>query len=343
MIIILKLNTPNNEIQKVAKKITELGFTPHIIEGTERTVIGAVGNNDKNKLNTLINLPMVAKVLPVMEPYKIASRATKQEHTIIDINGVKIGGDTFTVIAGPCAVESLEQTLSCAIAVKKYGSALLRGGAYKPRTSPYSFQGLQEEGLRILQTAKNETGLGIVTELVSAHTTHTVAAYAYADIIQIGARNMQNFALLKEVAKTKKPILLKRGMSATIDELLMSAEYILSEGNYNVILCERGIRTFETAYRNTLDLNAIPTLKARTHLPVIVDPSHGTGKKELVIPMSKAAIAAGADGLMIEVHPNPETATSDGPQSLTPKEFSILMKEIKPFIKAAKKNLNKIT
>ncbi|MFC1770823.1 3-deoxy-7-phosphoheptulonate synthase [Candidatus Margulisiibacteriota bacterium] len=338
MIIVLKDNSPKKDIQFIVNKIKALGFTPHIIQGVEKTIIGAVGNKNREKLKALSNLPMVQHIMPVMDPYKLASLSTKKEQTVIDVNNIKIGGDNFVIMAGPCAVESYEQTMSTAQFIKKHGAHILRGGAYKPRTSPYSFQGLEEEGLKILKEASNETGLPVVTELVAAHTTHTVAAYT--DIIQIGARNMQNFALLREVGKTQKPVLLKRGMAATLDDLLMSAEYILSEGNYNVILCERGIRTFETAYRNTLDLNAVPALKSRTHLPIIVDPSHGTGRRDLVIPMSKAAIAAGADGLMIEVHPDPENASSDGPQSLNFKEFAMLMKEVKPFIKTANKKLS---
>jgi len=341
MIIILKNGSKEKIIENVIEKIKEIGFTPHVIQGVSRTVIGCVGDKDKERLKSLISMPGVESIIPVMEPYKLASRSVKKEDSIIDVNGIKIGGDNFVIMAGPCAVETLDQTLACAKSVKKEGGQFLRGGAYKPRTSPYSFQGLEEEGLKILQEARNQTNLNIVTELVSAHTTHTVAAYS--DIVQIGARNMQNFALLLEVGKIEKPVLLKRGMSATLDDLLMSAEYILSEGNYNVILCERGIRTFEKAYRNTLDLNAVPALKAITHLPIIVDPSHGTGRKDLVLAMSKAAIAAGADGLMIEIHPTPETAYSDGPQSLNFKEFANLMTEIKPFVEAAGKKITLIS
>ncbi|MFC1752151.1 3-deoxy-7-phosphoheptulonate synthase [Thermoproteota archaeon] len=337
MIIILKNNSTLKDVQQVSNKIRELGYTPHVIRGIEKTVIGAVGDKDKERLKSLITMPMVESILPVLQPYKLASRSTKNEDTVINVGNVKIGGGHFAVIAGPCSVETSKQTMDAAKAVKKYGGCLLRGGAYKPRSSPYSFQGLKEDGLKILQKAGKSEGLGIVTEILDQHNAELIAKYA--DIIQVGARNMQNFALLSGVGKINRPVLLKRGMSATLEDLLLSAEYILSEGNYNVILCERGIRTFETAYRNTLDLNAVPALKKMTHLPVIVDPSHGTGRKDLIIPMAKAAIAAGADGLMIELHPKPEEAFSDGPQSLTPKEFGDFMTEIMPYIKLAGKTL----
>lgn len=337
MIIVLKKDAREEDIESILKKIRSFGYTPHVIRGVAKTVIGAVGEKDKERLKSLTVLPYVESVLPIMQPYKLASRTTKAEDTVIAVDRIRIGGPHFVVIAGPCSVESPEQTMASAQAVKAAGAHMLRGGAYKPRTSPYSFQGLEETGLKILQAAKKATGLPIVTELLSAE--HCDLLCQYSDIIQIGARNMQNFALLRAVGKVDKPILLKRGMSATIEELLMSAEYILSEGNYNVILCERGIRTFETAYRNTLDLNAIPALKGMTHLPVLVDPSHGTGRKELILPMAKAAIAAGADGLIIEVHPNPSEAVSDGPQSLTPDEFMRFMRAIQPFVIAAGKEM----
>ncbi len=339
MIIVMKNDAKYEEIQTLKQRVQELGYTPHVIQGLERTVIGCVGNqNNKERLKALITLPGVENIMPVLQPYKLASSATKKEPSVIEADGIKIGGGYFTMMAGPCSVENREQTFAAARVVKEEGGQFLRGGAYKPRTSPYSFQGLEEEGLEILLAAKKEFGVKIVTELVNPQHTELVAQYT--DIIQIGARNMQNFALLREVGKLRKPILLKRGLAATLEELLMSAEYIMSEGNYNVILCERGIRTFETAYRNTLDLNAIPALKKMTHLPVIVDPSHGTGRRDLILSMSKAAVAAGADGLIIEIHPDPEKALSDGPQSLTLDEFRLLMKEIKPYVHLGRKTLS---
>jgi 3-deoxy-7-phosphoheptulonate synthase len=338
MILVLKKEATQNEIKHVVNEISKLGFTAHTIKGETKSVIGIIGNSDKSKLTALKTYSFVDSLVAVSKPYKLAARSSKEESTIINVDGIQIGKNSFFIIGGPCSVENKEQILKSATIVANNNAHMLRGGAYKPRTSPYSFQGLEEEGLKLLAEAKKKTNLPIVTELLSASNIDLVDKYA--DIIQIGARNMQNFSLLKELGKTKKPIILKRGLSATIDEFLMSAEYIMSVGNYNIILCERGIRTFETAYRNTLDLNAIPTLKKLTHLPVIVDPSHGTGKTELVIPMSKAAIAAGADGLMIEMHPNPVEAFSDGPQSLNPDEFKTLMKEITPFIKVAGKTLS---
>jgi 3-deoxy-7-phosphoheptulonate synthase len=271
-------------------------------------------------------------VVPILKPFKLVSRELKRENTEIDVDGVVIGGREIQVIAGPCSVESREQILQIAETVKKGGANILRGGAYKPRTSPYSFQGLEEQGLKLLAEAKERTGLKIVTEVMDSHNVELVADYA--DILQIGARNMQNFALLKSIGKSGKPVLLKRGMMSTVQEFLMSAEYVLSEGNYRVILCERGIRTFETITRSTLDLNSIPVIKQLSHLPVIVDPSHGTGRWDLVLPMAKASLAAGADGLMIEVHPCPEEAFSDGYQSLMPKRYFTLMTEIKPLVAA---------
>ncbi len=341
MIIVMTREATDGDIQIIVEKVEELGLKAHVIRGIMNTVIGAIGENkDKERVNSFVNYPGVESVMPIAKPYKLASRTFKKEDTVFSVNGVQFGGGNFVVIAGPCSVESEQQTLEAARAVKASGAQFLRGGAFKPRTSPYSFQGLKDEGLRILQKAKQETGLGIVTELVTPQDAPLVAEYT--DIIQVGARNMQNFGLLLAAGKTKKPVLLKRGMSATIEEFLMSAEYIMSEGSYDVIMCERGIRTFETAYRNTLDLNAVPALKLLTHLPVFVDPSHGTGRRDLILPMSKAAIAAGADGLILEVHPHPEQAMSDGPQSLTPKEFDTLMKEIRPFVEAAGKKLHAI-
>jgi 3-deoxy-7-phosphoheptulonate synthase len=274
----------------------------------------------------------VEDVVPILKPFKLVSRELKRESTLVDVGGVVFGGPELQVIAGPCSVESREQIIEIAEIVKKGGAKILRGGAFKPRTSPYSFQGLEEKGLKLLAEARERTGLKVVTEVMDSHNVDLIAEYA--DILQVGARNMQNFALLKTLGKTDKPILLKRGMMSTVEELLMSAEYILSEGNYRVILCERGIRTFETATRNTLDLNSIPSIKKLSHLPVIVDPSHGTGRWDMVLPMSKASIAAGADGLMIEVHPRPEEAFSDGFQSLVPNRYYELMSEVRPLVAA---------
>ncbi|MBW2975804.1 3-deoxy-7-phosphoheptulonate synthase [Candidatus Woesearchaeota archaeon] len=337
MIIVLKTNASQKEISAVSEKIKKMGLEPHISKGVERTVIGAIGDESLLKEDQLKAMPVVEKVLPIMKPYKLVSREFKKENTIIKVGNTPIGGDEIVVMAGPCAIESEKQITETAKAVKKAGASLLRGGAFKPRTSPYSFQGMGEEGLKIMSKAGKLTGLPIVTEVMATADVPCVADYA--DILQVGARNMQNFNLLRAVGKVNKPVLLKRGLSSTLKEFLMAAEYIMSEGNHNVILCERGIRTFCQYTRNTLDLNIVPVLKKETHLPVIVDPSHGTGKFELVAPMSKAAIAAGADGLIIEVHPNPEEATSDGDQSLTPKAFSRLMEELKSVAKAVGRKL----
>ncbi len=335
MIIVMKARANDEELQEVVKKIEELGYKSHIIHGVERNVIGAVGDErGKAKLQSLGVLSGVENVVPILKPYKLASRDLKSEGTVININGkVKIGGEKIAVIAGPCSVESEEQIVESAHAVKEAGADILRGGAFKPRTSPYSFQGMEKEGLILLAMAGKEAGLPVVTEIMNPQDLDLVARYS--DILQIGTRNVQNFALLKEVGRCNKPVLLKRGMSTTIDEFLMSAEYILSEGNNDVMLCERGIRTFETATRNTLDLSCIPVLKEKTHLPVIVDPSHATGFWTYVAPMSYAAVAAGADGLMIEVHPHPEQAESDGIQSLKPEKFAALMKNLEGYKKAA--------
>jgi len=318
MIIVMKAGAPKKEKDEVLKRIKELGYKPHVIHGTTRDVIGAIGDErGKLVLQSIESMPGVESVVPILQPYKLASKEVKRESSIIRISDtISIGGPEIIVMAGPCSVESEEQIISTAEAVKAAGAQILRGGAFKPRTSPYSFQGMEEEGLKLLAKARDITGLPIVTEVINPETAELVAEYS--DILQIGARNSQNFALLKKVGQTKRPILLKRGMAMTIQEFLMSAEYIMAEGNQSVILCERGIRTFETATRNTLDLSAIPVLKAKTHLPVIADPSHGTGHYQYVAPMSLAAVAAGADGLMIEVHPDPEHASSDGPQSLQP-------------------------
>jgi 3-deoxy-7-phosphoheptulonate synthase len=306
----------------------------------ERTIIGAVGDErDKVRLKAAEEMPGVDRVMPILQPYKLASRETKDGDTIIRVGDVEIGGPKCVVMAGPCAVESEEQLMESAYAVKAAGAHMLRGGAFKPRTSPYSFQGMGEEGLKILAKAREKTGLPIVTEVMSAEELELVEDYA--DVLQIGTRNVQNFALLKVLGQAKKPVLLKRGMMTRLDELLMSAEYIMASGNDNVILCERGIRTFETAMRNTLDVSAVPVLKEKTHLPVIVDPSHAIGKWRFVLPLAKAAVAVGADGLLIEVHPNPEQALSDGPQSLKPKKFAELMHEIESIANIVRKGYEK--
>ena len=335
MVIVMAAGAEQQYIDAVIAQITALGYTPHPIRGTERTVIAALGDErGKYELQRLESMQGVDRVVPILEPYKLSgSEVRSGERTKVRIGDVEIGGDELILMAGPCSVESREQILESAEIVKKSGAQILRGGAFKPRTSPYSFQGLGEEGLQYLAEARDKTGLLIITELMDSHDLQLVEQYT--DIIQIGARNMQNYGLLSRLRETKKPVMLKRGMMSEVNELLLSAEYILSEGNYNVILCERGIRTFETATRNTFDLNAIPVIKKMSHLPIIADPSHGTGHWEYVNRMAKAAVAAGADGLMIEVHPHPEKALSDGAQSLRPDKFHQLVKELKPFIEAS--------
>ena len=337
MIIVLKPNATEKQIKHVIDKVKKLGLKPMISRGVERTVIGAIGEEDILRVQPLEVFPGVDKVMTVMAPYKLVSREFKHEKSVVSVGGVKIGGKSVSVIAGPCSVENYDLLLKIAKSVKKAGATLLRGGAFKPRTSPYAFQGLGEEGLKYLQQAGKETGLPVVTELMDIRDIDAVERYA--DMIQIGARNMQNFNLLKEVGLSKKPILLKRGMMSTIKEWLMSAEYILSNGNFNVVLCERGIRTFEDATRFTMDISAIPVVKRLSHLPVIADPSHATGKWGLVSPVAKAAIAAGADGLMVEVHPIPEEALSDGVQSMLPANFAKMMKELKPISKAVSRDI----
>jgi 3-deoxy-7-phosphoheptulonate synthase len=334
MIVVMKSGASKEQIEKAVSTLDELGYKAHLIEGVLRTVIGAVGDErgKPQDIETLSVLEGVEKVVPILQPYKIASREFKSENTRIKIGDTVFGDTKVPVIAGPCSVENEEQIMEIAKAVKEAGASLLRGGAYKPRTSPYTFQGLGVEGLKLLAKAREATGLPIVTEILDPHDMESVVEYA--DVLQVGARNSQNYALLKQVGKSGKPVLLKRGMSSTIMEFLMCAEYILSEGNENVLLCERGIRTFETATRNTFDLNAIPVLKEKTHLPVLADPSHGTGYWQYVTPMALAAIAAGADGLLIEVHNKPDIAISDGGQSLKPKKFSILMEKAAPVANA---------
>ena len=326
MIIVLKPHATEAEVAQVIRKIESFGLAAHISKGTERTIIGAIGDERVLQEGQLEAFPFVEKVLPVLKPYKLASREFRPEGSVVNVDGVLVGGRRVVVMAGPCAVEGREGLLETARSVKAAGGHILRGGAYKPRTSPYTFQGLGEEGLKYLAEAKRETGLPIVTELMDTREASVV--YEYADLVQIGARNMQNFKLLKEVGSRQKPVLLKRGMSSTVKELLLAAEYIMSEGNYDVILCERGIRTFEDATRNTLDLSVVPLIKQLSHLPVIVDPSHATGKWDLVPPMALAAVAAGADGIMVEGHPRPEEALSDGPQALLPSTFAKLMNDL---------------
>ncbi len=339
MIIIMRPDATEEQVNYVVEKLKVHGFGTHLSKGVERTVIGAIGDKSAIELETIQMLPGVSEIVPIRKPYKLVSREFQKADTVVKISErLSIGaGQKIAVIAGPCSVESEQAIIEVAAEVKKAGAAALRGGAYKPRTSPYSFQGHGKKGLEMLKKAKEKTGLPIVTELLDTRDAELVAQYA--DVIQIGARNMQNFILLREVGKMKKPVLLKRGGGATIEELLMSAEYIMSEGNHNIILCERGIRTIETYTRNTLDLSAVPVIKKLSHLPVIVDPSHGTGKWDLVAPMSLAAIAAGADGLIIEVHPNPAEAMSDGPQSLKPETFSALMKQLQAVARAVGREL----
>jgi 3-deoxy-7-phosphoheptulonate synthase len=327
MIIVLRSAATQTDIDQVVERIIQHGLKPHISRGVERTIIGAIGDERILRNVPFQALPGVEEVLTILKPFKLASRDFKTEPSVVEVNGVAVGGGRLAVIAGPCSVEGREMLLDTAQKIKEAGATLLRGGAFKPRTSPYSFQGLGEEGLRYLAEVREVTGLPVVTELMDPRDAELIMKYA--DMVQIGARNMQNFRLLKEVGMHHKPVLLKRGMSSTIKELLMSAEYIMSEGNYNIVLCERGIRTFEDYTRNTLDLSAVPSLKQLTHLPVIVDPSHGTGKWDLVGPLALAAIAVGADGIMVEVHPQPEMALSDGPQALIPDRFSTLMEQIR--------------
>ena len=337
MIIVLKPGSTKEQAEEILKKIESVGLKPLFMPGTERTVLGAIGDERELGRLHLESDPVVEHITPVLTPYKLVSKEFRPSGTVVDVGGVPIGGNTFTVIAGPCAVESLDQMRTTALAVKKEGAHCLRGGAYKPRSSPYSFQGLGEEGLKILRDVSRETGLPAVTEVVETQDVSLVEHYASA--FQVGARNMQNFRLLKALGKSSKPVILKRGMAATLEDLLLAAEYILSEANPNIILCERGIRTFETATRNTLDLNAIPFIKEHSHLPVIVDPSHGTGVRQYVAPMAKAAAACGADGIIIEVHCDPKSALSDGQQSLYPEQFARFMKELRPFVEAAGKTL----
>ena len=336
MIIVMTAGAAPADINRVVGKVTERGLKVHLSEGRFVTIIGVVGDKKLLQDVPLEAMSGVEKVVAITSGYKLASRQFKPENSVIAVDGVQIGGNKLVVMAGPCAVESRKQLLESAAIVKQAGATFLRGGAYKPRTSPYSFQGLEEQGLKFLAEAREVTGLKIVTEVVDPQSVAVVAEYA--DVLQIGARNMQNFQLLKTVGRAGKPVLLKRGIAATIEEWLNAAEYVMNEGNYKVMLCERGIRTFETATRNTLDLSAVAVLKNACHLPIIVDPSHGTGHWKLVRPMARAAVAAGADGLMIEVHPKPDEAMSDGMQSLTPENFTTLMTEIDGIAKVMGRN-----
>ena len=337
MIVVMKVGSSQDEISRVKKRIEVGGLKAHISEGIEHTVIGVLGQVFPELRDALELLPGVDQVIPVSKPYKLASREFHPRDTIVEINGVAIGGNEIVVMAGPCAVESEEQLLTTAQAVKAAGATVLRGGAFKPRTSPYQFRGMGESGLQLLAQAGKETQMPIITEVMAPDHVDLVAKYA--DILQIGARNMQNFILLDEVGKTKKPVLLKRGLSSSIQEWLLAAEYVMAQGNEQVILCERGIRTFETYTRNTMDLSAIPIIEKVSHLPIIADPSHATGKWYLVSPLALAAVAAGADGLLIEVHPNPDLALADGPQSLTFDNFRLLMSQLLPIAQARNRKL----
>jgi 3-deoxy-7-phosphoheptulonate synthase len=338
MLIVMHTDATAEQVDRVVGRIRELGLTPHPIPGSLRTAIGITGNKGAVTTDAFVLLPGVAEAIAVSQPFKLVSREVKPESTVVNVDGVSIGNNTMTLMAGPCAVESEAQLMACARAAKRAGARLLRGGAFKPRTSPYDFQGLKADGLKLLAAARAETGLKVVTEVLSTETVDLVAQYA--DVLQVGARNMQNFALLEALGEQRKPVLLKRGLSATLKELLMAAEYIAARGNYNIMLCERGIRTYETMTRNTLDLAAVPVLQSLSHLPVIVDPSHGTGRRDAVGPMARAGVAAGADGVIIEIHPEPEKALSDGPQSLTLPMFEALAVELKRVADAIGKPLN---
>ncbi len=336
MVIIMNPDATAENIKGVIEMIQDAGLSAKVMEGSQQRIVGVIGDKTRLASCAIDALPGVERSVSISKSYKLASREFHPQSSVIDVDGVPVGGDEFVVMAGPCAVESREQLLAAAEIAKKGGAQFLRGGAYKPRTSPYSFQGLEEEGLKYLAEAKEKTGLRIVTEVTEVDAVETVAEYA--DLLQIGARNMQNFRLLKEVGRTQKPVMLKRGLAATLDEWLNAAEYILNEGNPNVIFCERGIRTYETYTRNTLDLSAVAAIKHLSHLPIIVDPSHGTGKWRFIKPMALAAVACGADGLIMEMHPNPAKALSDGPQSLTPENYSDLMDSVTKLAKFMKES-----
>ena len=327
MLIVMDAAATAEDVRRVVQTVESLGLAAHPIPGTQRTAIGITGNRGAVEPAAFENLPGVAEVIPVSAPYKLVSREAKKENTVVSVGGVPVGGKRLAVVAGPCAIESEAQAMETAHIVRDAGAVLYRGGSYKPRSSPYSFQGLGEAGLKILAKVRRETGLPVVTEVLDTETAELVAEHA--DCLQVGARNMQNFSLLRRLGRLGKPVLLKRGMSATIEELLLCAEYLLAEGNYQVILCERGVRTFADHTRNTLDLSAVPYVQRISHLPILVDPSHGTGKRQKVLPLSRAAVAVGADGLLIEVHPHPEQALSDGPQALLPDMFVELMRQVR--------------
>ena len=337
MIIVMQNKASDDQIAGVVRRIEDLGLKPHISRGEFKTIIGAIGDESLLRPEFLAGMMGVESVMPIMKPYKLASRDFHAEDTVLDIRGIKVGGENLTVVAGPCSVESEQQLRDVAVAVRKVGASMLRGGAFKPRTSPYSFQGLGEEGLKILEAVGAEVGLPTITEVLDVRDLGLVARHV--DVLQVGARNMQNFRLLTEIGHLGKPILLKRSPAATIEELLMSAEYILTEGNHQVILCERGVRGFETTTRYTLDLSAVPNIQAVSHLPIFVDPSHATGRRDLVTPMALAAVAAGAQGIMVEVHPHPDQAMSDGPQQLTPSAFEMMMWELVPIAAAVGRHL----
>ena len=342
MLVVMQSHATEEQVRAVCQRIESLGLKPHPIPGAGRTAIGITGNEGAIDLGVLESLPGVIECIPVSKPYKLVSRDAKEEDTVLRIRtprgDVLVGGEHIAMVAGPCAVETELQCLTVAERIAKTGCRLFRGGAYKPRTSPYSFQGLGEAGLKILAKVREQHGLGIITEAIDNESLDLVEQYA--DVIQIGARNMQNFSLLKRAGRAKKPVLLKRGMSATLDEFLMAAEYILSEGNYNVMLCERGVRTFSDFSRNTLDLAVVPAVKKRSHLPILVDPSHGTGKRHKVLPLSRAAVAVGADGLLVEVHHEPEKALSDGIQSIVPEEFAALTVEVRQIAEVLRRHVN---
>ena len=332
MVVVMEHGATEDKIQRVSEKLKELGFQVHRSDGVKHTILGAIGDKTGIDIRELEVLDGVHQVVRISEPFKLASRTFKPDNTVIKVGDIKIGADEVIVAAGPCAVESRDQIMRVAEIVKSSGAKILRGGAFKPRTSPYSFQGLGEEGLKLLREAGDRFGLAVITEVIDVSLVEVVSKYA--DILQVGARNMQNFMLLRELGKLKKPVMLKRGMSATIEEWLMASEYILSGGNHEVILCERGIRTFENYTRNTLDISAVPIVHKLSHLPVFTDPSHGTGRRAKVIPMARASVAAGADGIIVEVHHDPDHALSDGPQSLYPEQFESMMKELRIIAKA---------
>jgi 3-deoxy-7-phosphoheptulonate synthase len=337
MIVVMKKGASVSQISSVIRRVEAMGLKPRPSHGAQQTIIGIIGAKQKTEFADIRDMPGVAQITPVAKSFKLVNREFQPDPTVVKVNGVSVGGDEFVVMAGPCSVESSDQLHAAARGVRAGGARILRGGAFKPRTSPYSFQGLGEEGLKIMLAAKAETGLPIVTEVMTPGLVPLVARYA--DILQVGARNMQNYALLEEVGKVKKPVLLKRGMMCTVEELLLAAEYILANGNSQVMLCERGIRTFETSTRNTLDICAVPAIKQVCHLPVIVDPSHATGRRNLIAATSKAALAAGADGVMVEVHPSPDEALCDGDQSLSIEEFRIMMDELRPIATAVGKRM----